>query len=96
MNGADVYSYVTQQENKTEEKPKRTFLGMRGGGIIRKYTTPTERHQALLTGRRIQSTCAPASSVANVWTAAAMPSTTAAAAKVAGEKKTKKKKTTRR
>lgn len=53
MNGADAYTHVTQQENKTEEKPKRTFLGMRGGGIIREYIASMERHRRLLTRGRI-------------------------------------------
>lgn len=26
---------LTPQQGQTEDKPKRTFLGMRGGGIIR-------------------------------------------------------------
>ena len=28
---------ILRHQNTTEEQPKRTFLGMRGGGIIRAY-----------------------------------------------------------
>nr|POE85525.1 hypothetical protein CFP56_43841 [Quercus suber] len=61
-----VATAAQEQQNVTEDKQQRTFLGMRGGGLICKLHLRA-------------STSAPASSAANAWRAAAMLSMTVAA-----------------
>lgn len=72
-----------QQATETcENEPKRTFLGMRGGGLIRK-TMPHEKEKDIeeYTDKTLQSISVPASSAASAWKAAATLSMIAAAAR---------------